>query len=305
MTTQTLGKTAAGLQGFLREFRGGISCTRWEEVALLQGMPLLGSLFAMGQPSLARLESAAILAAGSTLITAHVFVLNDWSGLDYDKSDPNRNREVFTARGIAPRAMAFLAAILLLAGLWVISRFGLPSLALALGIAAASALYSSPASHGKGIPVVSSLLHFCGGLLQFLLGYSVFARPGWRGVGIGIYFALVFMGGHLTHETRDSESDGNSRIRTNAVAFGKRRCFLAGLFLFACADGALAVLIAAGAVPRLLAPLLLLFPLHAYWSIRAMRADLNFVSVQRLQWQYRGLYAVKGLWMAAVLLFLS
>lgn len=295
--------TTAGLQAFDRDCRSLLSCIRLGEVLILQGMPLLGALFAMGHPTAARCLTAALLTGGSLLLTAHVFVLNDWTGADYDLRDPNRLSGVFTNKGTRKDSMAYLAAILLLGGLLLLLALGSSTLAIGAGIAATSALYSLPCFHGKGVPIVSSVLHFCGGLLQFLLGYSIYTALDWRGVQIGSYFALVFMAGHLTHETRDSDSDRQSDIRTNAVVFGKERTFVAGFILFAVADVILARLVLTGAVPGLLSPLLALFPLHVYWTIQSLRAGLTFRSVRRLQWQYRGLYAVKGVWIGAVLLF--
>ena len=279
-----------------------LSCVRAGEVLALQGSPLLGALFAMGHPTVARCVPLALLAAGSTLLTAHVFVLNDWSGIRGDLHDPNRRGGVFTNRGIERKTVLYLSLALLLAGLLLLSLFGSPTLTIALAIAGLSALYSFPRVHLKGVPVLGSALHFVGGLLQFLLGYSVGAAPDWRGMQIGSFFALVFVAGHLTHETRDSDSDRLNGIRTNAVTFGKMRSFLTGLALFIVADVLLMVLALCNVAPRPLALVVLLVPLHIYWSLEAIRAGLTFASIQRLQLRYRTFYAATGLCMAAVVL---
>jgi hypothetical protein len=49
-----------------------------------------------------------------------------------------------------------------------------------------------------------------------------------------------------------------------------------------------------GALPQSLAFVAALYPLHFYWSMRAMREGLSFESVRRLQVRYRLLYAVVG-----------
>lgn len=279
-----------------------LSCVRMSEVIVLQGSPLLGLIFAMGTLTASRCMTIALLTTGSILLTAHIFVLNDWSGISGDLRDPNRRDCAFSCKGIGRDTVAILSLALLAAGLLLLSCFGLPTLAIALSIVILSALYSFPRVHLKGVPVLNSVLHFLGGLLHFLLGYSAFVAPDWRGVQIGSFFALVFVAGHLTHETRDSESDSLNEIRTNAVAFGKRRSFLGGLALFTVADVLLVFLALRDVVPRPLAVLAFMIPLHVYWSLEAIRSSLTFASVQRLRLRYRMLYAGAGLWIVTAVL---
>ena len=56
----------------------------------------------------------------------------------------------------------------------------------------------------------------------------------------------------------------------------------------------LIVLAARGTVPHDLVLVAVLYPLHLYWSLRAMREGLTFQSVRRLQLRYRVLYAAIG-----------
>lgn len=278
------------------------SCVRWSEVLVLQGPPLLGLLFSTHKITAAWFLITVLFAAGSVLLVAHVFVLNDWTGMKTDLQDPNRRRQVFTYRGISQRSIGFLSVSLLTAGLLLLSIFGPRTLTLALSIVVLSALYSFTRVHLKGIPVINSALHFLAGLLHFLLGYSIFAALDLRGIEIGCFFALVFVAGHLTHETRDSDADGLNGIRTNAVAFGRIRCFVAGLILFATANVWLMLLALLTVIPRPLALLILILPLHIYWSLRTIYSGLTFVSVQRFRDQYRVLYGLMGAIMAAVLI---
>jgi len=281
-----------------------LSCIRLSEVLVLQGSPLLGALFAAGHPILARCAAMALLAAGSILLIAHVFVLNDWSGMSYDARDPHRSKGIFTTRGIARNGVGYLSLALLAAAFLLLSRFGSWTLAIAVAIAGLSAMYSYPGVHLKGVPVMNSALHFAGGLLHFLLGYSIFTMPDWRGIQIGSFFALILVAGHLTHETRDSDSDGLNDIRTNAVTFGKMRSLIAGLILFTLADILLAVLAVCSVVPRPLAIVLLIVPLQISWYRTAIHSGLTFASIQKLQKRYRTLYAGIGIWTVATLLFL-
>jgi len=279
-----------------------LSCVRIREVLVLQGTPLLGALFSMRHLTAEGYLTLALLVAGSTLLVAHVFVLNDWAGIGGDLRDPNRIDDVFTSRGIQRRAIVCFSLVLLSLGLLLLVMTGSSTLWIAVAIVGLSALYSFPRVHAKGIPVLSSVLHLAGGLLHFLLGYSVFSAPDWRGIQIGSFFALVFVAGHLTHETRDRDSDQTNEIRTNAVMFGKIRSFIGGLVLFAAADVLLMTLALYGTVPRSLAFVVLICPLHVYWSLKAIRGGLTFESIRQLQTRYRALYAAAGLWFAVVLM---
>lgn len=276
-----------------------LSCIRFDEVLILQGSPLLGALFSMGHLTVANAAAVGLLITGSICLVAHVFVLNDWSGISADLRDPNRTSRVFINRGVTRARIGRLWMTLLALSFLLLGALSWRTLSIAVVIVGLSALYSAPAAHVKGVPIVNSALHFAGGLLHFLLGYSVFRAPDGRGIEIGCFLALVFTAGHLTHETRDSESDRLNGIRTNAVRFGKRRNFIAGFVLFTMADVLLAVLALRGLVPLPPVVVAALYLLHVYWSWQTMRAGFTFDSVRRLQVRYRFRYAVIGLMLMA------
>ncbi|MBV9494847.1 MAG: UbiA prenyltransferase family protein, partial [Acidobacteria bacterium] len=123
------------------------------------------------------------------------------------------------------------------------------------------------------------------------------------GLATATFFALIFAAGHLTQEIRDFHGDAANDIRTNAVAFGQRRTFLASLVLFGFAQIILFALALSGILPRPLAALVALFPLQLYWSFRALHQGLTYARVTRLQTNYRALYAVVGLAMVTALYF--
>jgi 4-hydroxybenzoate polyprenyltransferase len=296
------GAVTAHGQSAARRLRRYLSCIRFDEILVLQGSPLLGAVFAMGAVTAARAATLAVFAAASCCLVAHIFVLNDWSGMSADLRDPNKTAGVFTTRGIGSREIGTLGMALLAASLLLFGLLGPRPLSIALAIAVLSALYSVPAYHAKGIPLLNSGLHFAGGVLHFLLGYSLFRAIDRRGVEIACFFALAFVAGHLTQEARDYEGDHLNGIRTNAVSFGKTRSFAAGLAVFTLAYGLLVVLAARGIVPRALAVLGVLYPLQLYWSLRTLGAGLTFESISRLQARYRRLYAIIGVAMLAALL---
>jgi 4-hydroxybenzoate polyprenyltransferase len=191
--------------------------------------------------------------------------------------------------------------VLLVLSLLLFGRLGACTLGLALAIATLSALYSLPRFNWKGRPLLSSASHLVGGMLHFLLGYSVGSAMDGRGLATAAFFGVTFAAGHLTQEVRDYQGDGLSDIRTNAVIFGQRRTFAASLALFTLAYAVLLILALGGILPRYLGAFVALYPLHLLWSARALREGLTYASVRRLQSRYRALYAIIGLAMAAAL----
>lgn len=279
-----------------------LACIRFDEVAVLQGAPLLGACFAMPGFSVDALLTVAMLMAGNVCLVAHVFVVNDWAGIAGDLKDPNRATRTFLARGASRAEAGGLALALLALALLLFSLIGTAAMVLAASIAALSALYSAPGLNGKGRPVLSSMLHLVGGTAHFLLGYACLAPVSWQGVAVGCYFGLVFAAGHLTHEARDHDADRLAGIRTNAVAFGRRRGVLASLALFTLAYALLAGSALAGLLPMALVFVALLYPLHLLATLRALRDGPDYRSLLQLQNRYRRIHAVIGLAMLAAAL---
>ena len=272
-----------------------LSCLRVQDILVLQGTPLLGAALAIRHPGAADVGPLMVLLAGNLFLMTHVFMLNDWSGLTADLRDPNKAAGVFTARGVAQREIGALAALLLVLSLVLFSRIGAITIGLALAIATLSALYSLPRFNWKGRPLLSSVAHLAGGILHFLLGYSVASAIDVRGVAIATFFALIFAAGHLTQEIRDHEGDATNGIRTNAVLFGPRHTFAASVVLFTLAQLLLFVLALERIVPRPLAALFVLYPIQLHWSLGTLRNGLTYAGITRLQARYRVLYAVIGL----------
>jgi 4-hydroxybenzoate polyprenyltransferase len=295
--------TSGRLGGRLRRY---LSCLRLPEILVLQGSPLLGAAFAIRHPAAENVGVLAMLIVANVCLMAHVFMLNDWSGLTSDLIDPNKAAGVFTARGVGRKEIGGLAAGLLASSLLLFSRLGPSAFCLALAIATLSALYSLPRFNWKGRPLLNSAAHLVGGVLHFLLGYSLGnaslgnAVDG-RGLAIGTFFALTFAAGHLTQEVRDYQGDVLNAIRTNAVIFGPRRTFVASLALFTLAYALLFLLALRGILPPPLAALVVLYPVHLRWSLKTLAEGLTFESIRRLQARYRALYAIIGLAMVAAL----
>lgn len=285
--------------GALRRY---LSCIRYREILLLQGSPLLGAAFSMPNAGPGRLRSLFVFAGASVLLVAHVFVFNDWAGMEGDLNDVNRAAGVFGAKGIRREAIGKLWLSLLVISVALFGLLGIRPLAIALAIAACSFVYSLPGSPAKGVPVLGSAVHLAGGALQFLLGYSLFGAIDGRALALASFFGLAFAAGHLNQEVRDVEADSGNRIQTNAVTFGGKSTFIAGLVLFTLAYAELPILAAAGAIPAWLGGLALLYPLQFYWTLKTLAAGLSFESIRTFQARYRVLFAIIGACMGAALL---
>lgn len=248
----------------------------------------MGVAFSIGAITAAKLVTLFIFIAGSLLLVAHIFTFNDWADLEHGVKAPDP--------GVSSRRLLVFSSFLFVASLLVFALLDLRVVILGAIIGALGVFYSHPKLNGKGIPVASSSLHLAGGFVHFLLGYAVFTPIDPRGIFIALFFALTFTAGHLNHEVRHVDLDLQNNARTNAVAFGKRPVFFAGVIAFTLAYFCLFFLAWAGFMPRPLAFLAMLFyPLHLFCSLRALRHGLTVESLSRFQTQYRLLYAIIGI----------
>ena len=278
---------------------GYFACTRAVEVLALQASPILGislSDYSLETSGAIRLV---LLLFGSLSLTCHVFFINDLAGHCTDIHNPRRMKQVFTERGISKLQVSYVATAPLILANVAFAAVGGPALPLGAAIATLSLLYSWSSSFGKGTPIMSSINHLLGGALHFLLGYTLSRPFDLNGLLIGLFFSLVFAGGHLNQEVRDYEGDLLNGIRTNAVVFGCRRTFIVSLLTFTAAYGLLATLAALGILPRFLLWSAVLWPLHGAWSLQALKRGLGFETATWMQRRYRLLFAVIGLAMLA------
>ena len=260
---------------------------RFDEVFVLQGTPLLGAFFSIGAITTGRLVAVFLFLIGSILLVAHIFTLNDWADVAHGVKAPDPQ--------VPSRLLFWFSLALFLASLIVFGFLNSRVVALAIIIAVLGIFYSHPWLNAKGTPIASSLPHLIGGWFHFLLGYAVFSTIDQRGILIALFFALTFAAGHLNHEVRHFDLDRDRNARTNAVTFGKRTTFVAGLIGFTFAYLCLFLLGWFRFVPSWLAFLAVIFYfLHLFWSIRALRSDLRSEVLDRFKLQYRLAYAVIG-----------
>lgn len=291
-----VGGPRAGLLAYL-------ACIRYRDVLLLQGSPLLGVAFSVREITTDTALTTAVFVLASVLLVAHIFTFNDWAGIAEDLNDPNKAPAVFLRWDATARGVLGLAIGLLVASLALLALLSVRTLVLGAAIAVLGIVYSHPAINVKGVPLLSSAPHLVGGVLHFLLGYALFSGVDTRGVLVALFFALTFTAGHLNQEVRDHDGDRANGTCTNAVRFGPRRTFLAGLAVFTLAYADLAVLALASLVPAPLGVLaVVLYPVHLVLSLRTLAAGLTFESVSGFQARYRLLYAAIGVAMLGTLL---
>jgi 4-hydroxybenzoate polyprenyltransferase len=267
--------------------------TRGVEVCVLQASPVLGAWLGsvglgLGFDDLIRLG---LLLLGSTALTAHVFVLNDWAGYSSDARDLRRASPGYD---ISRDEIARVCVALLILASVAFAAVGTAAMLFGAAIATLSLLYSLSPGLGKRMPIAASLNHLIGGGLHFLLGYSMLRAVDARGVALSLFFGLVFAAGHLNQEVRDYEFDLAHGIRTSAVTFGCRRGFLASVCLFNAAYLLIVGLAALGVVPQILLLSAIAWLLHARWSLQALRRGLGFETALWMQRRYRSLFALIG-----------
>ncbi|QBB72326.1 hypothetical protein ELE36_19205 [Pseudolysobacter antarcticus] len=284
----------ANARNYVRIVRHFVS-TRALEVLALQASPMLGIF--LGGYSIERrgVVPLGLLLLGSCALTAHIFIFNDWAGYAGDLRDPLRAPHVFSRQGISRREVLSAAIVLLVLATIAFAAVGLPALLLGAAIAALGLLYSASPVFGKSTPIAASVNHLVGGMLHFLLGYTLAQALDPNGLCIGLFFGLVFAAGHLNQEVRDYDGDLLNGIRTNAVVFGRRPAFLASLFVFTAAYAMLIGLAALGMLPRVLLWSVVVWLLHLACAAQALRRGLSFETAVWMQQRYRWLFALIGL----------
>ncbi|MDD5309233.1 MAG: UbiA family prenyltransferase [Deltaproteobacteria bacterium] len=287
--------------GSLRQAFAHLAGVRLVDIAVLQGAPVLGMIFALGDLGPAHLLPSLAFIAASVLVVAHVFCFNDWADAGKDLASEDKVDHVFARRGATPRGMLRASIVLAVAGLGVGAALSARVAGLLAGVIAASALYSHPATRVKGVPVLSSLLHVAGQMMQFLAGYALFAPLDARGALISAYFGIVFAAGHLNQEARDYDGDLANRIRTNAVAFGRRSTVTASFALFTGSFAYLFSLAASGRVPAPCAYLAVAYPVYVVAFFASVRGGLTFAGLTKLQNAYRAVFASIGAAMCGIL----
>jgi 4-hydroxybenzoate polyprenyltransferase len=191
---------------------------RLGEILLMTGFVLIAIPFLPPSSDGADLriaESAAFLFAANFLLLVAVYSANGFFGFKADRLNPRLSQHQFSS----PRKYQAVTLFALVSSLVLLSTLNtnlpyLGFLSFLLWV-----FYSAPGG-AKGRPVLGTLVHLLGQVLQFHLCILAFAQPTPSTLAVSVYFGLLFASGHLMHEVKDHESDAAAGIRTNAVVFG-------------------------------------------------------------------------------------
>lgn len=247
------------------------------------GFPATGAV--LGLPSLdaADLPRAVPFFAASFLLACYVYGLNSWGGYEQDLSDAHRLSNPLLAGEIDRGEVLRSALVCLGLSLALFAAISRPALLLALLLAFLWTLYCHPRSLAKGIPLAAAFIHLAGGMAQFLIGYAIFQPIGWHGIAWAVFFALVFLAGHFTHEIKDLDADRAAGLDTVAVRLGARRAFaLSGAVFLA------AYLFLVFFFPAWLVGVLF----HAVIFFRYWGGTLDRAAILGYRREYRGLFGL-------------
>jgi 4-hydroxybenzoate polyprenyltransferase len=200
------------------------------------GVSLLGASFASG--GLLRLDPArAALAVLSVLgLALFAFVVNDLFDRSANRREARSDRPLASGEfpaGLAYGLAGFGAAFPLVSSLLLGDRLSLGWSLVSLALGAA---YSAPGPHLKCHPWLAWLVHLFQGTLGFALPAGM-VRAAFMPSDLlcGLWFGLLFAGGHLHHQAIDAPDDEAAGTRTLAVRRGVRTALWLGFAQFALA----------------------------------------------------------------------
>ncbi|MBN1232632.1 MAG: UbiA prenyltransferase family protein [Candidatus Coatesbacteria bacterium] len=276
------------------------------ELFLMLGSPVLGLLFARQSEGHKHFHILhyLIFLVSTYCLAGHVYAYNSWAGLKADLKDRSKEKFPLMEGKISIKEMYTLSFILLLTALLGYFVLNKHLVIVSLINALLWVLYCDPRILFKSKPILGSLIHFFAGILNFLLGYLFIKNLDMNGILLGLYFTIIFVGGHLNHEIRDYEADKINNYKTNAICWGKKLIFIMSFSLFSYSNIHLILLAKNKIVDiNIIVPLLILYPLYIYFSYITMREGLKFQEMDNFRNRYRILYALYGIYMAVYLLY--
>jgi 4-hydroxybenzoate polyprenyltransferase len=271
-----------------------LSCIRYREAIIFQTPTLMGLVMFLPDISLKHIASILLASTGSFLVMASIFAMNDWADIDLDSRNMLKHQNTFLELGINSKQILGLAFWLAVAGVIFFATLSPLHVWTALGAVVFGLAYSVPVwgMRGKSTPIFSSLLHFGGTLLSFLLGALTFASANSHGLPVAFYPAVLITAGHLVQEVEDYEQDRLAQCQTNAVRFGRKPVFIFASLFFGASFLLLNWLVEEGFFPGAIRYTAILYLVYAALAMQAYRKGLTRESVQYLRHQYRILFAI-------------
>ncbi len=262
---------------------------RLQELPVWLGIPVLG-LFLAEKPIVWSRLIIFFFAISFSML--HVLLVNDWGDLQknpYEKVNlPSKANQLHLIHCIGKTSIySYIICIILFSLLGPISIF----LALIGGML--SVLYSHPSIHFKENLLGSTGIHFIGGEIQFLLGYTTLGAPIKEGILVGAFFSFIFVAGHFVHMCLDVNEDKKGNIQTWATRFNNFSILLIASIVFLSAHIYLLMLTIYAIVPLSMFYIFIL-PLivHIIFYKDLLRRNMTQRNIYRYRKNYRLVYAL-------------
>ena len=279
-------------------------CLRVKEVILIGGVTFIGLLFNTHSFDFQTFLLWVIAMLSSYSLLGHAFLSNDWSHYKYDKLDINKRERPLIKGEISLTEVKVLSILLLIISLSLAGYLSLITLIMASGVIILNYMYSGNLLFLKSVPIVSSIIHGIGATLGFLIGYTFKGNIDLNGVWFGLFFGIIYAGGHLNHEISDLESDQKSGIQTNSKIFGKKNSFIASFILFSISFLYIFTLVLLNLLPSfLLIGILVFYPLYVFSFLKTLKSNLDYKSMIEFRRRYRTIFLLWGVFIASTIIF--
>lgn len=188
---------------------------RAREWVVWMGVPSVGLIAAYSPAIPYTVCLYALLGAG--LIVANMLFLNDWAGLVRNPSEAARLGVGPDAAARHAGALRRVAVVVLVMGCCFLVLVSWRCLVLGAVFAMLGFLYSHPTIRGKERPWAAEAIHVLGGAVLYGLGASAGGGPHLDDVAPALFFGLVLVAGHLSHQAIGAEEDARGGLRTLAT----------------------------------------------------------------------------------------
>jgi len=280
-----------------------IQSIRWFEIMVRMGAPFLALLLTTPPFSMFVFLRIVHALVAFFFLWAHVYAFNEWGGYPSDTRDLSKAHTPLMSGKIRRSEMFTLAWVCMFASVVLYALLDVRLLLIACADSIIGILYVYPKVLLKDVPFISFLILFLVSVGDFALGWLIFSPYITHGVLIGLYFGILGIAGQSYHETGDYDTDKKSKIRTNAVRFGKKRIFVIGFVLYTISCLYFCLLAQQAIVPDYLCiPILVTYPLYALLFAVCLRAQLQSSAIRRFVVRYRILYGGIGSIMCILLL---
>lgn len=181
-------------------------------------------------------ERAVAVFFAFSLITASVFVLNQYFDRGADAHNKAKSYLPVASGRMTPRAALIFSSSLIVSGLALVLVADIRLSPLFLFYIGLWTAYSAPPFRLKAIPVADFVVSGVGaGLLPFIMGAGLSRQlttdVSWLVFG-AVPLVLIHSGCHIIQAIGDREADSEAKINTFAVRYGKKKAAtVAGLML--------------------------------------------------------------------------